>query len=119
MPESSVAKVRPARGMNMRKLLLSASFLLLALTPAGASFFGAYGFNGNDTGGIIPWSPAVAHTYRDIAAAHCANYNKVARITSVHAWYGDYVGFVCRFPRGYDPVKARYAPVVVVVRARG
>jgi hypothetical protein len=61
---------------------------------------------GNDTGGIIAWSPAIRGIYRTVAAEHCAQYNKVARITSVHPWYGDYVGFVCAFPRGYDPVKA-------------
>jgi hypothetical protein len=43
--------------------------------------------------------------YLDTADRHCAAYHKVARITSVHPRYGDYVGFACRFPRGYDPVK--------------
>ena len=44
--------------------------------------------------------------YRDIAAAECARWDKVAYITSVHPRYGDYVGYVCHFPRGYDPRKA-------------
>jgi hypothetical protein len=60
---------------------------------------------GNDTGGIIAWRPEIAHLYREIAAAHCARYNKVPDITSVHRRYGDYVGFRCYFPRGYDPRK--------------
>lgn len=85
---------------------------LLAAT-AQAGFVGIWGVQANDTGGIIPWSPQIAYIYRDIAAAECARWNKVAQITSVHAWYGDYVGFRCHFPRGYDPVKAMYAPPVV------
>jgi hypothetical protein len=70
-------------------------------------------FSANDTGGIIAWSPAIKPYYHQMAADHCARYNKVARITSVHAHYGDYIGFVCRWPRHYDPVKALYyGPVV-------
>ncbi len=95
---------------------------IFALVPAAASAH-IWGVKGNDTGGIIPWSPEIRYVYRDIAAAHCAAYNKLAVITSVHAWYGDYVGFSCRFPRGYDPVKAfahayLYAAPVVALRAR-
>jgi hypothetical protein len=55
------------------------------------------GVVGNDTGGIIPWSPASEHYRVAIASDHCALYGKVARITSVHRQYGDYIGFVCRF----------------------
>lgn len=98
----------------MRKLMLIAALVFL---PASAlAHFGPYGLRGNDIGGIIPWSPEVHLIYREIAAAHCASYNKFARITSVHARYGDYVGFECRFPRGYDPVKAAVYGVVVVER---
>lgn len=102
------------------KLALVAAMVMM---PASASaWFGLHGLVGNDRGGIIPWSPAVKYVYRDIAAAHCAQYNQVARITSVHPWYGSYIGFDCRFPRGYDPVRARYLATVVhagaVVRVR-
>jgi hypothetical protein len=50
---------------------------------------------GNDTGGIIPWQPGLRPLAREIASEHCARYNKYARITSVHARYGDYIGFRC------------------------
>ncbi len=62
-------------------------------------------FAGNDTGGIIAWSRENQLMAREISAGHCARYNKRARITSVHARYGDYIGFVCFFPRDYDPVR--------------
>jgi hypothetical protein len=62
-------------------------------------------FKGNDTGGIIAWSPE-AHQYRHaMAAEHCARYDKLHRITSVHARYGDYIGFACYWPRGLDPTR--------------
>ena len=64
------------------------------------------GLTGNDTGGIIQWTPEVDLIYRDIAAEHCARWNRVAQITSVHRWYGEYIGFVCLVDRYYDPRKA-------------
>ena len=87
----------------MTRQAILAAVLALPL----ASCAGVYGPKGNDTGGIIPWSPQLrAYGYREAAQAHCDGYHRVARITSVHARYGDYVGFSCEFPRGYDPVKA-------------
>jgi hypothetical protein len=80
--------------------------LLAAGAQAGSNLIGIWGGHSNDTGGIIPWTPETAHTYRDIASAECARWNKVAFITSVHPRYGDYVGYVCYYPRGYDPRKA-------------
>jgi hypothetical protein len=91
--------------MAWRSLAVAAVALSLLAPSARAGVWSVYGINGNDTGGIIPWSPAIRYTYRDIAALHCAGYKKVSRITSVHGRYGDYVGFACYFPRGYDPVK--------------
>jgi hypothetical protein len=84
----------------MKPWLQTAAFgaaLLLAACGIGP------GLTGNDTGGVISWSPE-NHLYaREMAAAHCAKYNKNARITSVRARYGDYIAFVCRFDRRYDP----------------
>jgi hypothetical protein len=64
------------------------------------------GVTGNDTGGIIMWTPDAGKVFRDLAYLHCAQYNKVAVITSVHRRYGDYAGFRCYFMRDYDPRKA-------------
>jgi hypothetical protein len=97
---------------------LKAAVAACAMVFAAGAAHAGYIFKGNDTGGIISWSPAIAHTYREIAAAHCYQYNKIAFITSIHPVYGDYVGFVCAFPRGYDPVKARYYQYLPVLRSR-
>lgn len=53
------------------------------------------GITGNDTGGIIPYSPAVNRVYRQLAADWCARWGRLSHVTSVHRRYGDYVSFVC------------------------
>jgi hypothetical protein len=105
---AAAALLRIARNPLMRLNPLPAALLAVTLlsAPAQAEIWSVYGINGNDTGGIIPWSPALrAYGYREAAQDHCRGYKKVARITSVVAGYGNYVGFACEFPRGYDPVK--------------
>jgi hypothetical protein len=85
--------------MRMKLLLAAAFSTLLPLTAAAIS---VPPFEGNDTGGIIAWSPD-AHRFRhEIAGEHCARYNKLHRITSVHPWYGDYIAFSCYRPRGVE-----------------
>jgi hypothetical protein len=83
--------------------------LAIVLLSAPAQAGGFRGLIGNDTGGIIPWSP-YTEVYRfAIAADHCARYFKYARITSVHRQYGDYIGFQCLFgPPRQVVVTARY-----------
>lgn len=68
---------------------------------------------GNDTGGIIPWSCENEVDAPAIAGAHCASWNKYARITSVHRIYGDYIGFQCLWRPGI----ARYQIPAVRTRA--
>jgi len=71
---------------------------LTAVSPALAyhTFTGVGpGVTGNDTGGIIVYSPDVEPVYRDIAAAHCAQWGRLSHITSVHRRYGDYISFSC------------------------
>ncbi len=90
----------------MRKHLFAAALMLpLLASPGSAGLLDTMPFEGNTTGGIIAWTPEVDLIYHDIAAIHCAAYNKVHQITSVHRRYGDYVAFRCHFPRGYDPRK--------------
>jgi hypothetical protein len=94
--------------MRRKSLVAAAVAVSLLTTGAQAGIWGVWGGHSNDTGGIIPWSPEIAYTYRDIAAAECARWNKIAVITSVHRVYGDFVGFACLFPRGYDPRKGHW-----------
>ncbi len=62
----------------------------------GANFAGpGPGVTGNDTGGIFPYSPAVEGSFKQIAEGHCARWGRLAKVTSVHRVYGDYVSFVC------------------------
>jgi len=77
-----------------------ASALALALVLAGC---GVHGPKGNDTGGIIPWSPENEAAALAIAQANCGRYDKLANITSVHRVYGDYIAYECR----YDPPPRR------------
>jgi hypothetical protein len=98
--------------MSSKVWLAAIAALPLLCAPAAAEW--RDGVRGNDTGGIIPWSPEIADVYRNIAAAHCARFDKVSVITSVHDWYGDYVGFRCFFPRGYDPRKGEFGRPISV-----
>jgi hypothetical protein len=70
--------------------------------PARADYL--YGLVGNDTGGIIPYSPVAERHRRAIASDHCSRYDKYARITSVHRRYGDYIVFRCLFGAPRRPV---------------
>jgi hypothetical protein len=77
--------------------------LVTALVLAGGGIGGAAagiigpgpGITGNDTGGIIPYSPAINRVYRRMAAEHCARWGRLSHITSVDRRYGGYIGFVC------------------------
>jgi hypothetical protein len=71
------------------------SFVPLA-TFLLASFIGVGpGVTGNDTGGIIVWSPENERDAPALAQAHCARYNKYARATSIVRRDGNYIGFAC------------------------
>jgi hypothetical protein len=67
------------------------------------------GLTGNDTGGIIQWTPETDVVFHDIAATHCARWNRIASFTSVHRAYGEYLGFRCIVDRRYDPRKVGYS----------
>src|SRR4051812_32375696 len=93
--------------MRLNPLPLAALAVTLLAPAAHAQIWSLHGINGNDPGGILPGSPAPgAFGHQAAAQDPCGGYHKVARVTSVHARYGDYVGFSCQFPRNYDPVKS-------------
>jgi hypothetical protein len=89
----------------MRWMLAGAVVVTSFAAYAGAAGPGP-GLTANDTGGIIQWTPETDLIYRDIAAAHCARWNRLAAISSVHRTYGDYIGFRCVVDRRYDPRNA-------------
>ena len=72
-----------------------ASGIALAALQGPGPWFGREWVWGNDTGGIIPYSPPVNRVYRQMAADHCARWGRLSHITSVHRRYGDYIAFVC------------------------
>jgi hypothetical protein len=90
------------------KMFAAATFACALIASLAHADRGPFGLTGNDTGGIIPWTPAVDLIYKQVAADHCARFAKIPRITSVHRRIGDYVGFACRFDPDYDPMKYRY-----------
>jgi hypothetical protein len=83
--------------MIKRTLLLAA--LGLTLSTGGASAW-IWGAKGNDTGGIIPWSPEAEANALITANEMCRWSNwtyKRARITSIRRVYGDYIVYECVF----------------------
>ena len=81
----------------------------------GSCAMGVYGMKGNDTGGIIAWSPANEAAALQIAQDNCGYYRKFAVITSVRRMYGDYIAYVCV----WDPPAVRHFRRSATVRARG
>jgi hypothetical protein len=98
-----------AMGGQMRVKPVGLAVLGAALTLGGCAS-AVPPFKGNDTGGIIAWTPEAQQFRHQIAAEHCAQYGKIHRITSDHRRYGDYIGFSCYWPRGYEPDHAGINP---------
>ena len=93
----------------IRKLMFVAAISLMAVPQAGAwndILNSIWGSKGNDTGGIIPWTPENERASFEIAGAQCARWNKFAVATSIHRVPGDYIAYKCV----WDP------PAVAVVR---
>jgi hypothetical protein len=82
-----------------RKLLIALGVVLATGASAlavGGEFAGPGPWiTGNDTGGIIPYSPTIEATYKQMAADWCAHWRRLSHVTSVHRVYGDYISFVC------------------------
>ncbi len=78
--------------------------MLLSVLAIALSACAARGPKGNDTGGIIPWTPENERAAMAIAQANCRTYSKHAIITSTHRHYGDYITYTCQF----DPPRYRH-----------
>ena len=98
------------QGLSLMRWIPAVALVLTSFACADAAFAGVLGpgpgLTGNDTGGIIEWTPQTNQIYKDIATAHCARWNRFAGITSVRRAYGEYIGFRCISDRRFDPRKA-------------
>jgi len=86
--------------MRQWAALIVASSVVVALPLCGGAARAAFGgpgpwITGNDTGGIIPYSPVIEGIYPQMAADYCARWGRLSHVTSVHRRYGDYISFVC------------------------
>jgi hypothetical protein len=83
--------------MRRNVLILGVVCALLGLGGVARATFAGPGpwITGNDTGGIIPYSPDLEGVYERIAADYCARWHRLSHVTSVHRIYGDYISFVC------------------------
>jgi hypothetical protein len=99
--------------MRWTSLPVVATAILLLSSPANAYPI-LVGVVANDTGGIIPWSPEAHRLRHAIASAYCARYFKYARITSVRAQYGDYIGFACHWRIPGAAVASRTRRAVII-----
>jgi hypothetical protein len=80
----------------IRKVLIAMG-LVVSASLAGCGV--GPGLTGNDSGGIINWTPENQAIWRDWAMQHCWRYGKVAKLEAIHAHYGEYISFTCEFPR--------------------
>jgi hypothetical protein len=79
-------------------MLAAAAFSMMLVPQANAwntILDSVWGAKGNDTGGIIPWTPENEVNAFQIASAQCAHWNKYAVATSLHRQLGDYIGYRC------------------------
>jgi hypothetical protein len=104
--------MRRVQECDLMRWMLAIALVALAVPALAGNYpaSGMRGLTGNDTGGVIEWTPEIADSYFAIAAEHCARWNRLAFITSVHRRYGDFVGFLCVVDRRYDPRKAYLYP---------
>jgi hypothetical protein len=96
---------------SMIKTLAAAAVLSLALVPSANAwndiFNSVFGPKGNDTGGIIPWSPENERDAFQIASDQCGRWNKFAVATSIHRAPGDFIGYKCVWDQP-TPVAVRH-----------
>ena len=83
----------------MNKTLACAAALSFVLVSEAGAFNhllnSVWGSKGNDTGGIIPWSPENEANAFEIAQRNCGWYNKFAVPTSIYRRPGEYIAYKC------------------------
>jgi hypothetical protein len=85
-----------SRPIRFRTLAFSIAAAALAL--GGCAGPGPV-LTGNDTGGIVAWSPVAHREAPRWAADHCARYGKVAAKSAEIRGYGNYISFRCNWDR--------------------
>lgn len=104
----------------MIRTLFAVAALSMALAPQAHAwndlFNSVWGAKGNDTGGIIPWSPDNERAAFEIAQNNCGFWNKYAVATSIHRVPGDYIVYACQWdPPHYRQVRHRHRRVHVKI----
>jgi hypothetical protein len=102
--------------MNRKATAIAAlGALLLGATGVAAGHLGSHGPKGNDTGGIIPWSPESERAAFEIAQENCGRYRKFAVLRSIRRVHGDFIVYDCRWdpPRRFAERHYRRAPLVI------
>lgn len=95
LPDTAmVSCLQESESTMIRCVLLSA---VLGAAMLLASCVGP--LSGNDTGGIIAWSPEAEAAAPQIAMQQCAGYGKEGRVSSVTRGYGNYIAYSCRWTR--------------------
>ncbi len=82
----------------IKTLIAAAAFSVLLAPQANAFnhlFNSVWGSKGNETGGIIPWSPENEARAFEIASAQCARWNKFPVATSLYRMPGNYISYKC------------------------
>ena len=95
----------------IRKLMFVAAISLTAVPQASAwndILNSVWGSKGNDTGGIIPWSPENERDSFAIASRKCAWWNKYPAATSISRMPGDYISYKCVWDPPAPAVTARH-----------
>ena len=94
--------------ISVAAVAVSAALLGQAAAQGPGPAFGVYGPKGNDTGGIIPWSPDNEQMAQMIAQENCGFYNKYALPNSIHRVPGDYITYKCVWEPPGENNKYRY-----------
>ena len=82
----------------IKTLMAAAAFSVMLVPQANAwndIWNSVFGSKGNDTGGIIPWSPENEQNAFQIAESNCKFWNKFPVATSIHRVAGDYIAYRC------------------------
>ena len=96
----------------MTRLVVLAAACATALASCGI-----YGPKGNDTGGVIPWSPENELMMQMLAQDACGYYGKLAVIINIHRVYGDFISYECRFGPPLERRAFQAAPATPPVEA--